>query len=85
MTLGLNFMLWKNRNFWFQKNYSDIYMYFQLQWCALACETVAMGKRCLYQKDGCSQKWQYDTIMEKKQTGRKAWGRVKDMASSGVK
>ena len=81
MTLGLKFLLWKNRNFWFQKN--------SIQICIFNCNNVflwdCMGKGAFIKRmDGCSQKLQYtNTIMEKNKQGE--GGRFKDNEFSGVK
>ena len=57
-------------------------MYLQSQ-LMYSCETVWV-KRCLYQKDGSSQKLQYKHYIGKnKQRGK--GGRVKDMEFSVIK
>ena len=47
MTVGLKFLLWKNRNFWFQKKSIQICIF---NCNVLFCETVAMGKGACIKK-----------------------------------
>ena len=82
MTLGLKFLLWKNRNFWFQKN--------SIQICIFNCNNV-ISCETVWVKVLLSKGWMVsvrnystNTIMEKKQTDGEG-GRVKDNEFSGVK
>ena len=75
MTLGLKFLLWKNKNIWFQNNcryvFSIAIMY--------SCETVGRGA-CI-KRMVAVRNYSTNTIIEKKQTE----GRVGVMEFSGVK
>ena len=64
--LGLKFFLWKNRNFWFQKN--------SIQICIFNCNNVflwdCMGKGACIKRMVAARNYSTNTIMEKKNKQR---------------
>ena len=81
LTLGLKFLLWKNRNFWFEKN--------SIQTCIFNCNNVflwdSMGKDAFIKKMVAARNYSTNTIMGKKKETEGEGSRVKDNKFSGVK
>ena len=76
MTLGFKFLLWKNKNFWFQNNCRYV---FSIAICS--CETVWV--KVLVSKGWFQSNYSTNTIIEKTNRREGEGGSVKDMEFSG--